>query len=278
MSVEQAIVLAIVQGITEFLPISSSGHLVLTSWIFDWPDQGLVFDAGVHLGTLFAVLIYFRRTWVSILRGLTTGGDVQLFEEGTDIAAMSARRLILLLAMASVPVAISGLLLQSALEDTLRDPAWVGLSLLLTAVLLSIAELVGKRNKRLGEAGARETLLAGIFQAAAVLPGVSRAGSTMAGGMLGNLTRDAAARLSFLLAVPAIGGSAVFLLAEVLIEEGLSDRPWGLIILGAIVAFFTGYASIALLMRILRTRSFKPFIAYVAILGTAVLIARAFGV
>ena len=277
MSVEQAIVLAIVQGITEFLPISSSGHLVLTSWIFDWPDQGLVYDAGVHLGTLLAVLIYFRKTWWTIIHGFFTGGNVLFLEENEDGAVMSARRIVFLIGLATIPVAISGFFLQSALEDTLRDPAWVGVSLLVTAVLLTVAELVGQRSRRLAQAGVRETGFAGIFQAAAVLPGVSRAGSTMAGGMLGNLTRDAAARLSFLLAVPAIGGSAVFLLIEVLAEEGVSDRPWGLIILGAFISFFTGYAAIAWLMKVLRTRSFKPFIAYVAIVGIAVLIGRAFG-
>lgn len=278
MSVEQAIILAIVQGITEFLPISSSGHLVLTSWIFNWPDQGLVYDAAVHLGTLFAVVIYFRKTWTTIIVGFFKDGKVLFLEEGEDGATMSARRVVWLVGLATIPVAISGFFLKSELEDRFRDPAWVGASLLLTAGLLILAELAGKRNRRLAQAGERDSVLAGLFQAIAVLPGVSRAGSTMAGGMLGNLTRDAAARLSFLLAVPAIGGSAVFLLVDVLAEEGLSDRPWGLIILGAVISFITGYVAIAWLMRVLRTRSFKPFIVYVAVLGVAVLVASAFGV
>lgn len=278
MSVEQAIILAIVQGITEFLPISSSGHLVLTSWIFNWPDQGLVYDAAVHLGTLFAVVIYFRKTWTTIIVGFFKDGKVLFLEEGEDGATMSARRVVWLVGLATIPVAISGFFLKSELEDRFRDPAWVGASLLLTAGLLILAELAGKRNRRLAQAGERDSILAGLFQAIAVLPGVSRAGSTMAGGMLGNLTRDAAARLSFLLAVPAIGGSAVFLLVDVLAEEGLSDRPWGLIILGAVISFITGYVAIAWLMRVLRTRSFKPFIVYVAVLGVAVLVASAFGV
>lgn len=277
MSLEQAIVLAIVQGITEFLPVSSSGHLVLTSWIFDWPDQGIVFDAAVHLGTLFAVLIYFRKTWVTLVRGVFDGGAVELLEHGESGGSIPARRLLLMVVVASIPIAIVGLVLKDALESTLREPEWVAASLLVTAVLLTVAEVVGKRTKRLSGASLKNTTIAGIFQAAAVLPGVSRAGSTMAGGMLGDLTRDAAARFAFLLAVPAIGGSALFLFVDVISSEGLSDRPWGLILLGAVISFVTGYAAIAWLMRVLRTWSFRPFIAYVALLGIGVLIARAFG-
>ncbi len=278
MSVEQAIVLAIVQGITEFLPVSSSGHLVLSSWLFNWPDQGLVFDAAVHLGTLLAVFIYFRRTWITLLRGCFDGGAVFLMEDGETAPSIPARRLLIMVIIASIPIAVVGLLLRDQLESSLRKPEAVAISLLATALLLSLAEVVGARSKRLAVATTRDTAIAGIFQAAAVLPGISRAGSTMAGGMLGNLTRDAAARLSFLLAVPAIGGSGLFLLIDVISEEGLGDRQWGLILLGAFISFATGYLAIAWLMRVLRTRSFRPFIVYVALLGVAVLIARAFGV
>lgn len=277
MSVEQAIILAIVQGVTEFLPISSSGHLVLSSWIFSWPDQGLVFDAAVHLGTLAAVIIYFRRTWITLARGVFNGGAVFLMEDGETSASVPARRLLALIVIATIPVAALGLVLQSSLESSLRKPETVAISLLATAGLLTLAEVFGARTKRLADATWRDTTLAGLFQAVAVIPGVSRAGSTMAGGMLGNLSRGAAARLSFLLAVPAIGGSGVFLLIDVISAEGVSGRPWGLIMLGAAISFGTGYLAIAWLMRVLRTRSFRPFIVYVALLGTAVLIARALG-
>ncbi|MDA0233227.1 MAG: undecaprenyl-diphosphate phosphatase [Chloroflexi bacterium] len=277
MSVEQAIILAIVQGVTEFLPISSSGHLVLSSWIFNWPDQGLVFDAAVHLGTLAAVIIYFRRTWITLASGCFSGGAVFLMEDGETSASVPARRLLALIVIATIPVAALGLVLQSSLESSLRKPETVAISLLATAGLLTLAEVFGARTKRLADATWRDTTLAGLFQAVAVIPGVSRAGSTMAGGMLGNLSRDAAARLSFLLAVPAIGGSGVFLLIDVISAEGVSGRPWGLIMLGAAISFGTGYLAIAWLMRVLRTRSFRPFIVYVALLGTAVLIARALG-
>jgi undecaprenyl-diphosphatase len=278
MSVEQAIVLAIVQGVTEFLPISSSGHLVLSSWVFNWPDQGLVFDAAVHLGSLLAVLIYFRRTWVTLVRGCFDGGAVMLMEEGETNVSVPARRLFVLVLIATIPVAVLGLILRDSLESSLRKPEAVAISLFVTAGLLTLAEVVGTRTKRLSSTTGRDSTLVGLFQAVAVIPGISRSGSTMAGGMLGNLNRDAAARLSFLLAVPAIGGSGLFLLIDVISAEGFSGRPWGLIILGAVISFVTGYLAIVWLMRVLQTRSFRPFIAYVALLGVAVLVARALGV
>jgi undecaprenyl-diphosphatase len=277
MSLSQAIVLAVVQGLTEFLPVSSSGHLVLASWLFDWQDQGLVYDAAVHLATLAAVLIYFQRTWIRLVRGFFTNGRVLLIEDGGEENEMPARKLVWMLVLASIPVAVLGLLLKDALETMMRKPEEVGIALLVTAALLVVAEVVGKRSTRLASITIRETMFAGLFQAIALIPGVSRAGSTMAGGMVGGLTRDAAARLSFLLAVPAIGGSGLFLMLDVIQSEGLGERPWGMIILGAIIAFITGYVAIAWFMRVLRTMSFRPFIAYVAIVGFAVLVARAFG-
>jgi undecaprenyl-diphosphatase len=277
MSLSQAIVLAVVQGLTEFLPVSSSGHLVLASWLFDWQDQGLVYDAAVHLATLAAVLIYFQRTWIRLVRGFFTNGRVLLIEDGGEENEMPARKLVWMLVLASIPVAVLGLVLKNALETMMRKPEEVGIALLVTAALLVVAEVVGKRSTRLASITIRETMFAGLFQAIAVIPGVSRAGSTMAGGMVGGLTRDAAARLSFLLAVPAIGGSGLFLMLDVIQSEGLGERPWGMIILGAIIAFITGYVAIAWFMRVLRTMSFRPFIAYVAIVGFAVLVARAFG-
>ena len=118
MSLEQAIILAIVQGITEFLPVSSSGHLVLSSWIFNWPDQGLVFDAAVHLGTLLAVFIYFRKTWITLARGCYNGGAVFLMEDGDTSPTIPARRLLILIVIASIPIAIAKPISESRLTDT----------------------------------------------------------------------------------------------------------------------------------------------------------------
>jgi undecaprenyl-diphosphatase len=149
---------------------------------------------------------------------------------------------------------------------------------MVTGVLLTAAELIGRRSRRLASANERDSGTVGFFQAAALLPGLSRSGSTMAAAMIGNMTRDAAARFSFLLAVPAIGGAVVFVMADVIVNEGFSGHPWGTIALGGVISFITGYIAISFLMRILRTRSFLPFIIYVFGVGVAVLIARAAGV
>jgi undecaprenyl-diphosphatase len=278
MSVAQAIVLAIIQGITEFLPISSDGHLVLGSWLFNWPDQGLLYDAAVHLGTLLAVIIYFRRTWASILTGFLNGGKVLFLEEGEQGAVMPARRVIWLVALATIPVAVAGYFVKDFLEENLRTPEVAAMSLLITGALLTAAELIGRRNRRLASATEKDSGVVGLFQVAALLPGLSRSGSTMSAAMMGDMTRDAAARFSFLLAVPAIGGAVIFVIADVIINEGFSGHPWGMFALGGGVSFITGYVAIAWLMRILRTRNFTPFIAYVLVVGVAVLIARAAGV
>ena len=277
MSTLQAIVLAIVQGVTEFLPVSSSGHLILGSWLFDWPDQGLVFDGAVHLGTLGAVLIYFRNTWISLVRGCISGNVVQLGIE-TDRQSIPAMRLLWLLVLASVPLAIFGLLLKSTLENHLRSPEAVGAFLLVTSAMLIIAEYAGNRSRSITSVGVRDTIIIGIAQAAAVIPGVSRSGTTIAAGMAVHLDRDSAARLSFLMAVPALGGSGLYVIVDALTDSAVESANWGQVALGTVIAFITGYLAISGFLRLLRTASLKPFIAYTALAGVAVLIARAAGV
>jgi len=273
----QAIVLAIIQGATEFLPISSSGHLILGSWLFDWPDQGIVFDGAVHLGTLGAVLIYFRATWISLVRGCLMGGVVPL-SEGSDGPSIPARRLLGLLVLASVPLAIFGLLLKSTLEENLRTPEAVGAFLLATSAMLIVAEYAGNRSRAISSTGVKDSVIIGLAQAIAVVPGISRAGTTIAAGMALNLDRASSARFSFLLAVPALGGSGLFVVIDALSEGVIDGADWGQIALAAAISFATGYLAIAGFLRLLRTASLKPFIAYTALAGVAVLIARAAGV
>ena len=276
MSTLQAIVLAIIQGVTEFLPVSSSGHLILGSWLFDWPDQGMVFDGAVHLGTLAAALIYFRSTWISLIRGCLSGGVVPLGEKPCN-QSIPAMRLLWLLVLASVPLAIFGLLLKSTLEDHLRTPEAVGAFLLATSSLLIAAEYAGNRSRVITSIGVKDSVIIGIAQAAAVIPGVSRSGTTIAAGLALNLDRDSAARLSFLMAVPALGGSGLYVIVDALTNSAIDSADWSQIVLGAVIAFITGYLAIAGFLQLLRTASLKPFIAYTAIAGIAVLIARAAG-
>ena len=280
MSVVQAVVLAIVQGVTEFLPISSSGHLILTSWLFGWPDQGLVFDGAVHVGTLGAVLIYFRREWWSLCRGSVVGGAVALGAQGGgDAISISARRLLGFIAVATVPLVIAGLLLKDFLEDEVRSPEIVGGLLIVTAAVLWLAEVAGRRVRApaSGAVGWRSSALVGVAQAVAVLPGISRAGTTISAGMALGMSRELAARFSFLLAVPAIAGAGLFLIVDAIAEESLDGREWGLVALGVAISFVVGYAAIAGLLRLLRRRGFTPIIAYMVASGVAVLAARAAG-
>jgi len=244
----QAIVLAIIQGVTEFLPVSSSGHLILGSWLFDWPDQGMVFDGAV----------------------------VPLGEKPCN-QSIPAMRLLWLLVLASVPLAIFGLLLKSTLEDHLRTPEAVGAFLLATSSLLIAAEYAGNRSRVITSIGVKDSVIIGIAQAAAVIPGVSRSGTTIAAGLALNLDRDSAARLSFLMAVPALGGSGLYVIVDALTNSAIDSADWSQIVLGAVIAFITGYLAIAGFLQLLRTASLKPFIAYTAIAGIAVLIARAAG-
>ena len=277
MSVIQAIVLAIIQGVTEFLPISSSGHLVLGSWLFNWPDQGLTFDAAVHVGTLGSVLVYFRTEWFSLARGCVRGGDVIFGGNSEGAGSMKATRLLFLLVLATLPLVVVGPALGDAVEGPMRSPEVVGALLLVTAAVLTAAEIVGNRTRGLSSTGPRDSFLIGLAQTLAVLPGVSRAGVTIAAGMFLNMTRESAARFSFLLAVPAIAGSGVLVLAKSFSPGADTDADWTMILIGVVISFLTGYLAIGGLLRVLRTWSFKPFIAYTLFAGIAVLSLRALG-
>ena len=271
MSILQAIVLAVVQGLTEFLPVSSSGHLVLASWVFGWPDQGVVFDAAVHVGTLAAVLVYFGRDWLAIARGVVRGADAEFRGEGS----VSSRKLIGLVVLATIPVAIAGYFLEDLLSGDLRSPTWAGVFLLVTAAILTIGERVGQGGRKMPGLGLPDAVRIGIAQAFAVLPGISRSGITISAGLTTGLDRQTAARFSFLLAVPALFGAGVFVLADALATKAAVE--WNVVTLGAITSFAFGLLAIGGLLRLLRTRSLYPFAGYCALVGIAVLIARAAG-
>lgn len=273
MSFVQIVVLALVQGITEFLPISSSGHLVLGSWLFDWPDQGLLFDAGVHVGTLVAVIIYFRKEWLQIASGITSNSLVQLDDEGSGIAS---RFVVLLIVLAMIPVVVGALLIREGVEANFRTPEAVGWLLIGTAVALLIGELVGRRVRDLSSLRLPDAAAIGLAQVLAILPGISRSGVTMVAGLALGLRREAAARFSMLLATPAIAGAGLLIAVDSL-GEAESDE-WTAALLGAAISAVTAYFVIAGLLRLLQRGTFRPFIAYCGVVGIAVLIARVAGV
>jgi undecaprenyl-diphosphatase len=276
MSFIQIIVLAVVQGITEFLPISSSGHLILGSWLFDWPDQGLVFDTAVHVGTLSAVLVYFRREWIQLATGLAGNGAVEVDDSGGTI---KARSLAILIIAGTIPLVVLSPFLKDSIEDKFRDPTTVGWFLIGTAVALIIGELIGKRTHKnalsLTVLKVPQAFTIGLIQVLAVFPGISRSGTTIVAGLALGLKRDAAARFSMLLATPALAGAGVLVAFDAL--DGNESTDWGAAVLGAAISAITAYFVIAGLMKLLRNGSFKPFIIYCAVAGAAVVIARAAG-
>ena len=256
MSVALAALLGAVQGVTEFLPISSKTHLVVVPALLDAQSPSLAFIVLLHLGTLVALLIYFARDLWRIASELVSGGD--------------GRRTAILLAVATVPAAVIGLIFEETFERLLSHPRAAAFALLATAAILVGAEFLagtirlGRRLPRplRPDPTLRDAVAIGLAQAVALLPGVSRSGSTLGTGLAVGLRREAAARFSFLLAIPAIAGANVLELPEV-VADGVGAAE----AVGFVVALVTGYASVALLLRYLRRHTYLPFAAYCLVFG-----------
>lgn len=260
MSWFQALILGIIQGLTEFLPVSSSGHLVLVPAALGWAAPPLVFDTTVHLGTLLALLVVFWRDLVGLLVAWWRG----LWSRQPFATAES--RLAWWIILGTIPGVLAGLLLEDTFEALFGRPAAVGGFLLVTAALLTLAEVVGRRRRVLPETGWLDALLVGIGQAAAIAPGLSRSGTTITVGMFRQLTREAAARFSFLLAVPIVAGAGLAQLARWILNGGEEVQALALLI-GFATAALSGYAAIRFLLAYLRRRPLYPFAVYCAIVG-----------
>jgi len=277
----QAVVLAIVQGLGEFIPISSSGHLILVRRLLGWnelsPAHELTFDVALHFGTLLSVLFYFRRTWIQILSAAFGGKVVRFSEAGgsdtnlTPEEQREERMLLWFLAIATIPGAIAGKLLEHSAEDYFREHVvLIAGALILVALLMWLGEKVSRLDKPLTRISFADSLLVGIAQAFALIPGVSRSGSTITAGLFRNMTREAAVRFSFLLSTPIIAG-AVLLKAHELHKEGLPAGMHAPFIVGIIVSALVGYAAIAWLIRYLQANSLKAFIIYRIVIGIVVI-------
>lgn len=261
MEILQAIVLGIIQGVGEFLPISSSGHLVVLPKLFGWGDQGLAFDVALHFGTLAAILLYFKEDWKQIIAKsyfLQQLGRICIdrkreFFEGKQLKT----DLLVIILLATVPGVFAGLFLEDYANDLFRDPLLVGFALLFGAMLLFVADRAGKRN--LGEEAItlKSGFITGLFQMLAIVPGMSRSGVTISAGLFQGLNRAAAARFSFLLATPIILGAAVKEL-PVLLSSGI-NLP---LLVGVLTAFGSGYLAIKYLLQYLEKRSYKIFVIY----------------
>lgn len=262
----RAIVLGAVQALTEFLPVSSSAHLVLVSELIDDSVDSLTFDVGLHVGTAAAVLGYFWRDWLRIatsgLRGAAThGAHVSHWDEHA--------RLGLWIVVATVPAAIAGLVFGDVIERELREPLVVGVMLIGGALVIGAADRWGGTLARLSELTAGRALLLGVAQATALVPGVSRSGITIAAARGLGFDRYSATRFSFLLSAPIVVGAGVFQFSEAF-SSG-EQVEWGALLLGAFVSFALGAVVIRFLLDFVRVRSFLPFVLYRIVLGSVVL-------
>ncbi|MBK5219471.1 MAG: undecaprenyl-diphosphate phosphatase [Thermoleophilia bacterium] len=268
MSSLEAIVLGLVQGLTEFLPISSSGHLRIVPALLGWEDPGAGFTAVIQLGTMAAVLIYFRadlwRIAIAWLRELRTPIP----------RASSDARLGWFIVLGTIPISIFGVIFSNQIESGARDLYLIGSALILFSFVMVLAEHVGTRTRFLKEMNGRDGLFIGLAQALALIPGVSRSGATISAGLFRGFDRVAAARYSFLLSIPAVVLSGLFELRKV----GENGSPSaGATAIATLVAFVTGYAAIAWLIRYLGTHSLRIFVVYRIALGVLVLALAASG-
>ena len=262
MDMTQALILAIVQGLTEFLPVSSSGHLILVPVLLGWEDQGLAFDVAVHLGTLLAVMTYFRREIVLI----TTDTFASLFGGvGTKYSRLGWQ-----VVLATIPVGLAGLLLGDWIESSMRDPKWLALAMILFAPLLWWVDKDNLQKRDITALNWRDILFIGCAQAIALLPGVSRSGITITAALMLGLNRDAAARFSFLLAIPVIILAGGLKTLE-LIQSGLSI-DWSLLLLGVAVSAVVAFACIHWFLGFIRRFSMLPFALYLLLLGVFILL------
>ena len=261
MTTLQIIVLAIVQGLTEFLPISSSGHLVLVPYLVAWTDQGLAFDVAVHFGSLIAVVVFFREDILGLLRGSAqvVGGDLKSPQAYMAVA----------IALGTIPAAIAGLLFASWIEANLRDPSIIVYTLAGYGILMALADRYARRDKGIAEVRIKDALIIGVAQALALVPGTSRSGITITAGRLLGFERQDAARFSFLLSAPVILLATVYKGGELVM--GTEPVAWSELALGVLVSAVVAYLSIEFFMRFVTRTGLAPFAIYRLLLAALIL-------
>lgn len=257
-----AVLLALLQGLTEFLPISSSAHLILLPRFLDWPDQGLAFDVAVHVGTLTAVVWYFRQDILQLagawFRSLATRQSSQ------------DARLAWGVLLGTIPVGLAGLAISGEISDMLRDPKVIAATTVVFGLLLGFADRIGKRCRDEHSLSLQDVMLIGIAQAVSLIPGTSRSGITMTAGLLLGLTREGAARFSFLLSIPVIvlaGG-----LEGMELLHAKVDVDWGAIVAGVSVSAISAYLCIHYFLKLIGSMGMWPFVAYRLFLGAVILV------
>ena len=256
----QAIALGIIQGLSEFLPISSSAHLALAPWLFGWEDPGLAFDVALHLGTLIALLWYFRTEWAALVRaafGILTTGRVETPE----------KRRVVYLIIATIPGAIGGYLLQEQAATAFRSPQLIAIALIAMGVVLWLVDKLVGQARVLGEMRWIDAMLIGLSQVIALIPGVSRSGSTITTGRGLRFDRESAAEFSFLMSMPIIVAAIVVEGPKALAEGGLTNE----IMSGIVASAVSGWLAISILMRYVSRHSYGIFAFYRVVLGIGIL-------
>jgi undecaprenyl-diphosphatase len=256
----QAIALGIIQGLSEFLPISSSAHLTLAPWLLGWEDPGLAFDVALHLGTLIAVLWYFRMEWIALVKaafGIITTGRIETPE----------KRRVVALIIATIPGAIGGYLLQSRAESAFRDPQLIAIALIVMGIVLWLADKLVDQQRVLGEMRWIDALLIGLSQVIALIPGVSRSGSTISTARGLRFDRESAAEFSFLMSMPIIAAAVIMEGPKALQQGGLTNE----LMSGVVASAISGWLAISILMRFVSRHSYGIFAFYRVALGLVVL-------
>ena len=256
----QALFLGIIQGLSEFLPISSSAHLTLAPWLLGWEDPGLAFDVALHLGTLIAVLWYFRMEWLALIKaafGILTSGRVETPE----------KRRVVYLIIATIPGGIGGFLLQSRAESAFRNPQLIAIALIVMGLILWIVDKAVDQRRILGEMRWVDALLVGLSQVIALIPGVSRSGSTISAARGLRFDRESAAEFSFLMSMPIIAAAVIFEGPKALHEGGITNE----LMAGVAASAISGWLAISILMRYVSRHSYGIFALYRVVLGIGVL-------
>ncbi|HPC85448.1 MAG TPA: undecaprenyl-diphosphate phosphatase [Smithellaceae bacterium] len=256
MDMVKAVILGLVQGLGEFLPISSSAHLVLIPWFMRWTDSGLTFDIALHVGTLLAVVIYFWKDWIRLLH------------QGFANPREREGKLFWYLVLATIPGALIGFVLEDVAETVFRHPVLIACMLMVLGIILYAADRRGQKQIEVETISLQTSFLIGLSQALAIIPGVSRSGVTMTAALALGMTREGAARFSFLLSAPIILGAALVKVPELIANPSMVDAGF---LAGMAVACLSGLAAIGFLLRYVQTRTFLPFVVYRFIAGAVVM-------
>ena len=255
----QALIMGLVQGLTEFLPVSSSGHLVLVPWLFGWKDpfiNSVAFTVVLHMGTLVALLAFFWRDWVTLVpAGLAAIRDRSLKGDPN-------RKMAFLLVVATIPAVLAGPVFEAKLEDLVREPARIALMLCVGAVILWLADRWGRKDRDETGLTFRESFGIGLAQVIALVPGISRSGISISAGLFAGLNREAAARFSFLMATPAIGGAGFWEARKFFTHEAGPNPEMNVIVIGFVAALVSGFLAVRFMLEFLKRRPLTVFILY----------------